>query len=271
MKNWIYLDKKGKDQYVQMLANGAGAACTLLETWRYEDSQDPLVIRGIMKHKIIKRCWQDNRQFRYMDSGYFGNRPSAANPNGWKYWHRIVPNNLQHGDIIARPADRWQRHGIKLRPRQNHGRNILIAAPDEKPCAFYGLTLDQWMRDTIDTIKQHTDRPIVVRQRPASRVDRKTQRAEDWLADVHALVTFNSNAATEAIMAGVPVFVTAPCNASSPVSNTDLTKIDDPWFADSDQIHQWACHLAYGQFHTEELVNGTAARILDETEEILNA
>ena len=271
MSNWIYLDKKGEDQYVQMLAVGSGAACTRLESWHYEDSTDPLVIRGIMKHKIIKRCWDDKRQFRYMDSGYFGNRPNAVNPNGWKYWHRIVPNNLQHDQVITRPADRWQRHGIKLRPHQKLGRNILIAAPDEKPCAFYGITLDQWMAETVATIKQHTDRPIVMRQRPASRVDRKTQRPEDWLADVHAVVTFNSTAATEAVMAGVPVFVTAPCNAARPVSNLDLTNIEKPWFPDPDQVHAWACHLAYGQFHIEELTNGTAAKILDATEEILNA
>lgn len=271
MTRWIYLDKKGEDQYIQMLAIGSNAACTRLETWRYEDSQNPVVLRGIMKHKIIKRCWADGRDFRYMDSGYFGNRPNEVNPNGWKYWHRIVHNNLQHDQVIARPADRWQRHGIKLKTRQNHGRNILIAAPDEKPCAFYGITLEQWLAETIATIKQHTDRPIVVRQRPVARTDRKTQRAEDWLADVHALVTFNSVAATESVMSGVPAFVTAPSNAARPVSNTDLSLIDNPWFPDSDQVHAWACHLAYGQFHISELTDGTAARILDQTQEILNA
>jgi hypothetical protein len=88
---------------------------------------------------------------------------------------------------------------------------------------------------------------------------------------VHALVTFNSVAATESVLAGVPVFVTAPCNAARPVANLDLSSIDSPWFPDPDQVHAWACHLAYGQFHTTELADGTAARILNETEEILNA
>lgn len=271
MSNWIYLDKNSQDQYVKMLASSDGSETTQLETWNYEDSTQPLVIRGIMKHKIIKRCWEDQRPFRYIDSGYFGNRPSSANPNGWKYWHRIVPNNLQHGKIIARPADRWLRHNIKLKAHQNKGRAILIAAPDEKPCTFYGITLEQWLSDTIATIKQHTDRPIVIRQRPPKREDRKAQRPEDWLADVHALVTFNSIAATESIMAGVPAFVTAPCNAAIPVSNTDLSNIDRPWFPDPDQVYEWACHLAYGQFHVNEFIDGTALRILNQTEELLNA
>jgi len=224
------------------------------------------VLRGIMKHKIIKRCWADQRPFYYMDSGYLGNRPSMANPNGWKFWHRIVPNNLQHGEIIDRPPDRLQRLNIKIRPRQNHCRDILIVAPDEKPCAFYGITLNEWIKTTTDTIRQHTDRPIRMRQRPASRQDRKTQRPEEWLNDVHAIVTFNSTAATEAVLAGVPVFVTAPANAARPVSNLDLSTIETPWFPDGDQVYKWACHLAYGQFHTTELANGTAAAILKETQ-----
>jgi hypothetical protein len=105
-----------------------------------------------------------------------------------------------------------------------------------------------------------------MRERPASRWDRKTQQPEEWLNDVHAIVTFNSTAATEAVLAGVPTFVTAPANAARPVSNTDLSTIETPWFPDSDQVYKWACHLAYGQFHTTELANGTAAAILKETQ-----
>ena len=264
--NWIFLNKNNSDEYIEMFAAGSNIVPTCLETWHYEDSTDPLVLRGIMKHKIIKRCWADNRNFYYMDTGYLGNRPNPDNPNGWKYWHRVVPNNLQHDSVISRPADRWQRLGIKMRPEQKHSRNILLVAPDEKPCSFYGITLDQWMQTTIETLKQHTDRPILVRERPVSRWDRKTQRAEDWLMDVHAVVTFNSSAATECILAGVPVFVTAPCNAARPVSNLDLTKIETPWFPTDDERHTWACHLAYGQFHTTELADGTAAKILQETQ-----
>ena len=264
--NWIFLNKNDSDEYIEMFAKGCKSTATCLETWRYEDSQDPLVLRGIMKHKIIKRCWEDQRQFYYMDSGYLGNRPSYANRNGWKLYHRIVANNLQHSVVIDRPADRLQQLNIKIRPRQNHSRDILIVAPDEKPCAFYGITLDEWLRTTMDTIKQHTDRPVRLRQRPVSRLDRKTQTPEDWLADVHAVVTFNSIAATEAVLAGVPVFITAPCNAATPVGNLDLQNIETPWFPDSDQVHKWACHLAYGQFHITELADGTAAAILKETQ-----
>ena len=263
---WIFLNKNNSDEYIEMFASGSKVVPTCLETWRYEDSDAPLVLRGIMKHKIIKRCWADHRPFYYMDSGYLGNRPGLANPNGWKHWHRIVLNDLQHGDIIDRPSDRLKRLNVKINPQQEPGQDILIVAPDEKPCTFYDITLAEWLKTTVDTIKQHTDRPIRMRERPASRWDRKTQRPEEWLHDVHAVVTFNSTAAIESVLAGVPVFVTAPANAARPVSNLNLQAIETPWFPDLDQIYKWACHLAYGQFHIDELANGTAAAILKETQ-----
>ena len=266
----IFLSKNGDDEYIDMYAHGLGLESTPLESWRYEDSTDPLMLRGIMKHKIIKQCWADGRPFRYMDSGYLGNRPSFVNPNGWKHWHRIVPNNLQHDQVIPRPSDRWNRLGLEVANRRR-GNTILIVAPDEKPCKFYDIALDAWLKQTIDTIKQHTDRPIIIRERNRSRTDRKTNCVEKVLDDVHAVVTFNSIAGTEAILAGVPVFAMAPSNAARPVSNIDLTRIDNPWFPDRDQVLAWAYHLAYAQFHIDEFKNGRAERILKQTEEILSA
>tara|TARA_R110000868_G_scaffold400052_1_gene674174 strand:- start:219 stop:836 length:618 start_codon:yes stop_codon:yes gene_type:complete len=204
-----------------------------------------------------------------MDSGYLGNRPGFNNPHGWKLWHRIVPNNLQHDQVIVRPSDRWHRLGLEI-SRRRRGGSILIVAPDQKPCTFYNVELDTWLEETISTIRQHTDRPIVVRERTRSRNERKTNRVEQSLTDTHAVVTFNSIAATESVLAGTPVFVLAPCNAARPVANLDLTQIETPWFPDQDQIQAWANHLAYGQFHISEFKNGSAEHILRATEEMIN-
>lgn len=266
---WVYLSKQGQDEYINRLAQSAGVLPTPIERWQYEDDTGSgLVLRGIMKHKIMKRCWQDGRQFRYMDTGYFGNRPSALNPHGWKWYHRIVPNDLQHGDIIDRPSDRWQKLAIKIQPWRRTGRSIVVVVPDEKACTFYDTAVDSWLEHTIEQIKQHTDRPVIIRHRtadPDARTrDRSTSFASVLAGDVHAVVTFNSVAATESILAGIPAFVNAPANAARPVANTDFSRLDDPWYADSDFVQAWACHLAYGQFHIDELSNGTALRILDE-------
>lgn len=265
---WIYLSKKGTDEYINRLAQGAGVAPTPIEDWDYDaNPQAGIVLRGIMKHKIMKRCWADKRPFRYMDTGYFGNRPSRHNPNGWKWYHRIVDNNLQHDEIILQSSDRWEKLGIRLNPWRKDGRNIVIAMPDEKACLFYDTTPDAWLDSVGKQLAGKTDRPIIVRQRVADPDARTRDHATSFDAvlrgDTFAVITFNSVAATEAIIAGIPAFVTAPCNAARPVANLDLSRINNPWYPDQDLVYAWACHLAYGQFHINELADGTALAMLD--------
>ncbi len=264
--SWIFLDNTEKSQYVEFFAKGSGTALTSYDDFDYEANNHPLVIRGIRKDKLIKRCWQDKRDFYYFDTGYLGNDIYDLNPNGYKFWHRIVKNDLQHGDIVNRSNDRWQRLGKQIKSWNKTGRRIIIAAPDEKPCKFYGIDCQDWILNTVNTLRQYTDRPIIVRQRPANRIDRKQNipLAQELQNDVFALITFNSIAATEAILQGIPAFTLAPANAASPVSLQDLSQIENPYYADRDKLHAWACHLAYGQFHTEELKNGTAKRILED-------
>lgn len=255
-ESMIFISQNGRDQYINMLAHGYGTEPVNSELFEYASSCDPIVLRGILKHRVMKQCWVDKRDFYYVDTGYFGNGRQ-------KNWHRIVKNNLQHGEIIDRPADRWEKFNKKIQPWRKTGRNILVAAPDEKPCRFYGIDLKTWIADTVNTIKQYTDRPVIVRQRAPQRIDRiQNNTLEQALQDTFALVTFNSVAATESIFLGIPAFTLAPANAASPVALQDLSQIENPYYADRDKLHAWACHLAYGQFHNTELANGQALQIL---------
>lgn len=265
MNNWIFLSKQLQDQYVNQFAKGCGMSPVDTDSFVYEDSKNPIVLRGILKHKIMKKCWQDNRDFYYIDTGYFGNEITRSNPNGWKYWHRIVKNDLQHNELIQRPDDRFKSFGKEFQPWKKKGKKILIAAPDEKPCKFYNVDYETWVDNTIKEIKKYTDRPIEVRQRNKVRKDRiisdTLQQALD--NDVFALVTFNSNAAVESIFHGIPVFVLAPTSAAKPVARTSLSEIENPYYADNEELYAWGCHLAYGQFHISEMKSGRAKHLLE--------
>lgn len=260
----IFLSKDGEDEYVNMFAAGCKTLPISTDDFVYEDSDEPIVLRGILKHKIMKRCWKDGRDFYYIDTGYFGNERTITNPNGWKYWHRIVKNDLQHSDMIARPDDRFKLFNKKFRPWKKTGRKILIAKPDKKPCKFYGIDLDIWVENTIAEIKKHTDRPVTIRERAAKRIDRiKTNTLQEALNDdIFALVTFNSVAAVESIFYGIPAFTLASTNAADPMSLKDLSKIENPFYPTEEERYAWACHLAYGQFHINELKSGSALQIL---------
>ena len=206
-----------------------------------------------------------------MDTGYFGNYISLKNPKGQKRWHRIVKNNVQHlGPIENRPEDRWKAL-VKEFPKlqwtgwKKGGNKILVVVPSEKPCKFYGINATNWLEETLENLKKHTDREIVVRTKSPTRSERSMvntiYNAMD--ADIFALVTYNSIAATEAVAYGIPAFALAP-NAASPVCLDDLSKIETPYYPDEEAVYRWCCYLSYGQFSVDELANGTAWRILNE-------
>ena len=234
----------------------------------------PSVFRGVVKRKHIYQHWQDKKDFYYMDTGYFGNFASPGNPSGKKLFHRIVKNDLQKHWLEKHSSDRWQEI-CKIDPRyqwkgwKKKGRKILIVVPNRKSCVFYGYDLDPyvngekpWLTKTIETIKKYTDMEIIIREK-GSRTDRQSYSIFDALDEgIFATVAFNSIAALESVIYGVPAFVTVPC-AASPLAQTDLSQISAPAYPDESLVQDHCASLAYGQFTHEEIANGSAWRILN--------
>ena len=82
----------------------------------------------------------------------------------------------------------------------------------------------------------------------------------DW-NNAYAIVTYNSNISLEATTRGIPCF-TDEHNACAPISQTDFTKIETPKYVDREPLYY---SMAYGQFTGEEIRNGYAWKILDES------
>lgn len=230
----------------------------------------PVAIRGISKKKTIKLCEKENRDYYYVDTGYFGNFPSIGNPTGKKMYHRIVKNGLQHSSIKKAPMDRWiklvgQDPRLEWKAWRRNGKKILLVLPNPKACNFYNIDCQTWIDTTVAQIKSYTDMPIEIREK-GSRVYRNFEYSiyNAFDTGVHATVCFNSIAALESILYGIPAFVSVPC-AASPLANTDLSKLSDPWKPSKDVILQQCYNLAYGQFTLEEIVNGTAWKIINES------
>ena len=248
--------------YVNMFAKGSNS---VIKDYDYDYGDEEILIRGLGKKLLIRKCLEKKHNFYYMDSGYVGNWPNPNNPNGIKLWHRIVKNNLQHSAIINRPSDRWNKLNYPIYPRKQ-GSFILLVTPSEKPCKFYKINRNEWIKNTCNLIKKYTDRPIKIRDKIIDRPSRMKQPIFADLKDCHALVTYQSIAAIESVLFGVPAFTLAD-TAADPVCDKDLSMIEHPTKQDTDKIYRWACHLSYGQFNLTELQNGVAYKILKETNE----
>jgi hypothetical protein len=250
-------ERKGHmyDPLLQSFVQGAGGQ---LSTWeKQQNTMTPAVLRGITKRKQMDACRAAGRDFYYMDTGYFGNGKR-------KLYHRITKNDVQNfGPIIDRPGDRLQATGFQ--PHKFYrGTNILLAPPSQKLLNLYDINLEEWLQQTQDEIKKHTDRPIVIRlkQGRSARVSDNTM--EMALAqDVHCLVTFSSIAAGEALLLGKPAITLGP-NAAAALCSQSLSEIENPKIPTLDEVAAWARHIAYCQFTEVEMRDGTAWQILND-------
>jgi lipopolysaccharide biosynthesis glycosyltransferase len=248
-------------KYDPLLENFVQGSGGKISTWdREKESTTTLLIRGLSTNcqQAIQHCWDTGRKFIYMDTGYLGNYKH-------KTYHRLTLNNVQHlGPLIERPYDRIQKIGYKFKKRKG-GDEILICPPSKKVMKFYGLELDQWLTETVQQIKHFTDRKIVIRSKPA-RSDRiTTNTIYSALDKAHCLVTFNSIAATEALLYGIPAIALAP-NAATLFCNTSIEDIDSLYKPVRDDMEAFAAHLSYAQFTPQEMISGYAWNVLNESD-----
>ena len=203
---------------------------------------------------LIEEWRSSGHPWVYWDRGYFRRVFATDLPTGegggMYRWH---VNGFQLREVGDRPDDRWKAAETPLWPWRTEGRHIVVAEPSPTYERFHGI--EGWTERTLATLKEVTDRPIVVRDKEMQRFGRKLH--ED-LKGAHCLVTHGSNAAVEAVIMGCPVFV-HPDSAASLVGLTDLSRIEEPVTPDREMFCR---SLAYSQFSEAELVDGTLWRLL---------
>jgi hypothetical protein len=107
--------------------------------------------------------------------------------------------------------------------------------------------------------------PEDVKQVPGTVFSGPDVKFRDLLQNCHAVVTHGSNAAVEAIVAGVPaIVVSRGACAAEPVAELDDQRAGRPFFPSEERRRQWAANLAYCQFTLEEIASGAAWRTLHE-------
>ena len=232
---------------------------------------DKIRIRGdyFIQRALGPSCqfFKNNKlNFIHSDSGYF-NQPYELNPKGKKFYHRTAVNAFQNEYILDVPGDRFEKLSFPINDWNTKGDYILLAPPSTKTLNFLRarITQDQWINNFMTEIKKHTDRPVKIRLKQGGRQERHFDfPLKEDLKNCHCVVTESSIIASEAVMFGTPACVLAE-NAAKEMCITDLKNIENPIRPDRTK---WLHSLAYQQFTPEEIMDGTAKSILEETGQI---
>lgn len=206
---------------------------------------------------ILREIRATRAHYLFVDRAYFAGGPKT---NRLRVCHNryqkntiedLAPREREHYLVRARAL------GIELEPwHKDRGEHVLLVPPSAEICALFGL--GDWKARTLERLKRATDRPIDVSLKGDPRP------LAERLERCHCVVTWSSNVAVEAIVAGVPAIV-GPESAARPLAGKleDLEAIIAAPPAPADELREaWVASLQRGQFELAEIANGTARRIL---------
>ncbi|MDZ4253986.1 MAG: hypothetical protein U1A72_15560 [Sulfuritalea sp.] len=198
---------------------------------------------------LVRLAIAERRDWYYGDNAFF----DCARGR----YFRFARNAVQLAHTAPPDHERYRALGLEVKPWKRYGEHIVVVEQSEH---FLGLVgARHWLLRVLDEIVQHTDRPLRIRR---WRRDKEKAAAllQGDLEGAWALVTHMSAAANEALLAGVPVFVSGLC-AASPMASGELSEIEKPRYPDGRE--EWAAGLAGQQWTLDEIKSGIAWRALN--------
>ena len=208
---------------------------------------------------MMKRGGHD---YYFCDHAYF----NAGHDNATN-WYRITKNAHTNSKITEQKPNRYEQNFQQdIVPWQTTGTQVVVCPPTGAIEWFFDT--QQWLDTTVGTLKQQTDREIVVRDKPLNPqikiengftqldgfMKNKNQKPlEEDLNDAYCVVTYNSMVALKAVCQGIPVICDVNC-AAYPMSGNlhDIDNLNRP------DREPWLWHLAHNQFTLEEMASGYA-------------
>lgn len=131
---------------------------------------------------------------------------------------------------------------IHCKDYTNSGNHILLCLQRDNGWQGKGFDQQHWVGSTINKIREHSDRPIVLRCHPGSISDtsafnglngvtvsdcRQNSIIHD-LSNAHAGVFYNSSSSVACALEGVPVFASESSAVTWDIANKDLANIENP-------------------------------------------
>ena len=190
----------------------------------------------------------------------------------WKVGLNGINRDAYFGDM-GHTSSRANLLGLILKPWRTDGEYILIAGQHDKSLQWQHMPrMSQWVMNTIDSIRAHTDRPILFRPHPRcplQHIEKEFKNVyrqnpiklngtyDDFdmsFNNIHATVSYSSNPGIHSVLNGVPAFV-GPASLAYDVGNDIdfLHDIESPLMPDRTQ---WLNDYAHTEYTIEEISQG---------------
>jgi len=188
--------------------------------------------------------------------------------NTWKIAVNNVTAEGYYGHTDNLDWDRPYKLGISLASQTRPAEHIVVALQHTRSHQVAAVPdMTQWIQNTVATLRNHTDRPIVVRPHPRCRTPlpplpnnvtvQQPQRvintydSYNLRYNCHAVVNYNSGPGIQAAIAGVRPVVDIS-SLAHPVG-VNIAQIEQPYVTDRDL---WLTQICHTEYTVDEIKNG---------------
>lgn len=218
---------------------------------------DLAVAYGWIHETVFNAYREGGRHYAYWDLGYWGRQPCGKAVEGY---HRLAVNDWDTLKHMRRgcPGDRWAALNVPmLAPVIGHSR-VLVAGMSGKAAITHGYMENAWENKIIADIRRMTpDLCVEFRGKPNKRA-RAATPIEQALLSTGLLVTHHSNAALDALVAGVPVYCRKGVGRLASPDELDEAYIRRPLLPTMSQRRAIVADAAYAQWTPDEMRSGAA-------------
>lgn len=179
------------------------------------------------------------------------------------------------------PSDRFENLDLQYMGwKKKRGDKIVVALQLAGDASLRNNDINEWCLDTVNELRQHTDRPIEIRTHPGvsekgmgnhevlfqkfafsnfkdvSFVNGRNIPWEDQLEDAYCVVSYTSGLSIDAVYRGIPVIATDEGNFTWGVTERKLNNVENLNLATEQEVQQWLYNLAYCQWTPDEMEEG---------------
>ena len=256
-----YTDHSFSIRIMRSVANGFRIPAKHTSLFRKGEFNQEAVMYGILRgcSDIIRYNFKNKLDYLHIDLGYI--ERSQHTRGTFDGYYRFSLNDTQaHYKDVNLPSDRSNKLNITIKDWQDNDSGFyLIIPPTLAIETFYGVKAKDWVESTI--YKLNGD-PYKVRTKD------DTSPLSEELKNTKCIITFNSNVALDATLAGIPTIVTSHHSVIRDWNGLTMANVQD-CFEKSVNLDRKKLvnFISYHQFTLTEVEKGIAPAIIKKMRE----
>ena len=194
-------------------------------------------------------------------------------------WCAPITGRLEHVVSLIENKNDFKFENIFEHRWKNNKQGAVVILPGVEDDPTSSIPVDKFVADAVAAIRKHSKRKIIIKAHPHSlltyddingrdiEIIMGTSKITDLATDLYCAVLDSSTSIFELVELGIPT-ITTKHSFGSLLGNTDISKIENLYYASSADVKKWFERMASTEFTLDEFADADV--ILPRIKELLD-